>query len=540
MTRITRTALRRIALLAGAATITAAAVQGAPRSSIHPYLEIQNVLNADLNGGDVLTYTAIGAGINAAIATRRVKATIGYNYQRRIAHQGDLADENVHSGIAAAQVAVVPGLLNFDAGALATRSQGDIRSPSAAFSTDDDPSAVDVYSVYAGPSLSTRAGPVALNATYRIGYVKLDYDSLAGGTAGQPSLERFDSSTIQSATVSAGMSPGELPFGWTVGAGWQREDQEALDTEFEGKYVRGDVVLPVSPKLALTAGVGYEEFDSSQQDFLRDASGAPLVDARGQLIPDPTRPRLLAYDQSGFIYDAGVIWRPSPRTELQARVGRRYGGTTFTGSLQHRINSAYALSASVYDSVSTFGNLLVADLAGVPRAFDTARLNRGLTGVNGCVLGTDPGTGACFDDTLSSINAFTFRNRGASILLSGGRGPWSYGLGASYDQRRYFVPQFAGGAVLDPVTDRSYSLQASAGRRLTRSSGFDLNAYASWYESGVQGTGSASTIGAAGSYYRNILNERLRANIAAGIYNVDGDGADGTAASILFGLRYSF
>ena len=534
--------LRKTLGIAGlaAALATAVTVHGAPKTVVQPYLEVQQVLSADLNGGDVLTYTSVGAGVDAAVETRRVQATISYNYQRRIGWDSNLADEDVHTGLAAARVAVIPDTLTFDAGALAMRSNADIRSPTSPFRTADDSASVEVYSVYAGPTLSTHAGPVDVGASYRLGYVAVDDNNLSL-PAGQPRVDRFDSSVVQSAAVSLAMEPGELPFGWTVGAGWERSDAERLDTVYEGKYVRADVVVPISANLAVTGGVGWEKIQSSQQDILRDAGGVPIVTPGGELIADPNAPRLLAYDQSGLIWDAGVIWRPSSRTELQARVGQRYGGTTFVGSLEHRINSSLGISASVYDSVDDFGSLLVTDLAGVPRRFNNRRLNTGMNGFGRCVYGNDPGTGACFDNVLQSINNFTFRSRGANFLVSGGRGPWSYGLGASYDQRHYFAPPAGNVFVLDGVTDRSFSLTANAGRRLTRSSGYDLNAYASWADSGIPGAGTSMSTGITGSYYRSLFNEHLQANVSTGLYHTSADEFDSsTVASLMLGLRYTF
>jgi hypothetical protein len=41
---------------------------------ITPYLEVGQVLQADLkNGGDVLTYTTLAAGVDAVVATRRAE-----------------------------------------------------------------------------------------------------------------------------------------------------------------------------------------------------------------------------------------------------------------------------------------------------------------------------------------------------------------------------------------------------------------------------------------------------------------------------------
>jgi hypothetical protein len=518
--------------------MSGASLQGETRSSVHPYLQIEQVLSADFNGGDVLTYTGVGGGIEANVQNRRVSASISYNYQKRIAWNGGIDDDDVHSGLAAVQVQVVPGTLTFDAGAMATRSHADIRVPVPGARTFDDPAVAEIYSAYAGPSLATHVGPLAVNASYRLGYVHVDDHSVSGGglPPGAPRPQNYSSSTVHNASVSVGMDPGELPVGWTVGAGWSRENMDKLDGEFDGRYVRADVVAPVSPTLALTAGVGYEDMEASQRDILRTPAGLPVVTPGGDLIEDRSKPRLLTYDQSGIMWDAGVIWRPGPRTELQARVGRRYGGTTFTGSLEHRINRSYAISASIYDNVSSFGRLLVQDLAGVPRNFRMP--NRGI-GLGGCVFGNDPGTGTCFDNALQSIDNFNFRNRGANVLLSGGRGPWDYGVGAGYSNRRYYAPP-GPDFVLNGVTDHSFSLQGNVGRKLTRTSGVNFDAYAAWYDSGILGADGSFGSGVSGNYYRSLMGDRLQANLSAGIYTVQSGDFDGTAGSIVFGLTYGF
>jgi len=522
-----------VSLIAGAA-----AVQGEPRSSIHPYLEVQQVATMDFDRGEVLTYTGVGGGIDAAIATRRVQATISYNYQRRIGWNDRLEDHDVHSGLAAVHVDAIPGTLAFDAGAMAARTHSDIRFPVPTARTIDSAGIAEVYSAYAGPTLTTRAGPVSVGASYRLGYVKVDDHSLAGLPPGAPRVDRYSSSTVHNASVSVGMAPGELPFGWTVGAGYVREDMNRLDSDFEGKYVRGDVVVPVSPTLAVTGGVGYEKLKGSQQDFLRDpATGLPVLSPGGNLIPDPSRPRLETFDEDGIFWDAGILWRPSRRTELQARGGWRYGGKSFTASLAHRIDARSSLNAAIYDSVSSFGRLLITDLSGLPVKFQPPS-NGTLTGA-GCVFGNDPGTGACFGDAFQSISNFNFRNRGATIRYSSVRGPWSLGLGAGYANRKYLAPDSSVFA-LNGVTDQSVSLQAYLGRKLTRSSGLDFDAYASWFDSGLAGTDSSFGAGLTGRYYRNIFRERLQAQIAAGLYTTQAGEFDASYGSILVGLRYTF
>jgi hypothetical protein len=523
-----------LSLVAGAAS-----VQGEPRTSIHPYLEVQQVATADFDRGEVLTYTGVGGGVDAAVATRRVQAMISVNYQHRIGWNDRINDHDVVSGLAAVHVDAVPGLLAIDAGAMAARTHADIRAPVPTARTIDSANVAEIYSAYAGPTLTTHAGPVAVNASYRLGYVKVDDHSLAGSglPAGAPRVDRYSSSTVHNASVSVGMAPGELPFGWTVGAGYVREDMNRLDSSFEGKYVRGDVVVPVSPTLAFTGGVGWESLQGSQQDFRRDpATGLPLLTPNGNLIADPSRPRLKTVDQDGEMWDVGILWRPSRRTELQARAGWRYGGESFTALLSHKINAHSALNAQIYDGVSSFGRLLVADLNGLPTNFKTP--TNGFTGP-GCVFGNDPGTGACFGDAFQSISNFNFRNRGATLRYSAERGVWTLGLGAGYANRRYLAPDsniFA----LHGVTDQSLTLQGNIGRRLTRTSGIDLDAYAAWYESGLAGSDSSFGAGLTGRYYRNIFRDRLQAQVAAGLYTTQAGEFDASYGSILFGLRYTF
>ena len=142
------------------------------------------------------------------------------------------------------------------------------------------------------------------------------------------------------------MAPGSLPFGWTIGAGYARTDNDGpFDSEFEGAYVRGDVVVPVGPTLALTAGIGYEDFEASQHVLPATPTARPSSAPMVGPTADPTLPRLLTYQLSDIIYDAGIIWRPSARTELQARAGHRYGGTTVVASLSHQFSAHSGMSA---------------------------------------------------------------------------------------------------------------------------------------------------------------------------------------------------
>ena len=501
------------------------------RTRIQPYLEVAQVVSAELDGGDTLTYTSVAAGVDGQVRTRRVTVALSYRYQRNIEWGGDVGDTDVHSGVAMLNAQIIPGTLQFDAGALATRTGGEGRL----FGVTDRDASVEVYSAYAGPTLSTQAGPVGVNAAYRIGYVAIDDD-----TGGAGLREDYDSAVAHAASVGVGMAPGRLPFGWGVNAGYQRTDSNGeFDHEFEGTYVRGDVVVPVSPTLAVTAGVGYENIEASQFDIARNADGTPVIAPDGGPIADRSRPRVLTYDLDGIIYDAGLIWRPSARTELRAQAGYRYGGTSFTGSLTHQFSPNTGMTATVYDSVAEFGNLLVSDISTLPDDFEANR--DPLTGnLGGCVFGAEPGRGRCLDRSLQSIRGGTFRMRGASLVFSGNRGVWNWGAGAGYSHRRFGRPDDPAFDAFGRRTDETISLFASAGRRMSRTSTLGIDAFASWFDSNEADFDNVFSTGATLSYSRRFMLDRLSLLAALGLYHSDDGTIDSTVASGLLGLRYTF
>jgi len=501
-----------------------------PRIEVAPYVEVNAGISAELSGDDddVLTYTSVAAGVDARVETRRVTAQASYRYERRLAIDGDVAEDDAHSGVAMVHAAVAPGV-SLDAGALAAQSGG----PGRGLTLSDRDSSAQVFSAYAGPTVSTQIGALSVGAAYRLGYVRVDDNDLAGDFG-----EDFGESIVHNASASVGMGAGQLPFGWTVGGGYVREESGEFDNRFQAAYLRGDIVYPVSPTLALTAGVGYERISSSQQDLLRDASGAPIM-VGGRFVPDPTRPRLRGEVSDGIIYDGGIIWRPNPRAELQARAGRRYGGTTVTGSLRHQLPRGLGLSANVYDSVGTASTAIVSNLNALPTDFQVNR--NPLTGAfDGCVFGTDPGTGICFDQAFQTLSSASFRARGANLLLSGSRGPWGFGLGAGYAHRRYTALISGDLSSLDPVTDDSFVVNAGVSRRLGRFSSMSIDAMAGWYDSDRPFSDSIFSSGITAGYYRSFFIPGLQFHAGLGLYHTNGGLLDSTVLNGLVGLRYTF
>jgi len=516
----------------------AAGPAGAERVRIAPYLEAQQVLDVPLAGDrDMVTFTALAAGVDASVTGRRAEGTISYRYERRIRWGGGdgAVPGDTHSGLARGSVALVPDLLTLDAGAIATRTRIDARGGGIDFLGRGD-NVASVYGGYIGPSLSTRVGGLDVMAHYRFGHVRTG-DGGAGG--GGFALNRYDRSTTHDVGGSVGMKPGTLPFGWTLSTGYSREEARPLAQRYENAFARGEVLVPVAPTLALTAGVGVEDIRLSQQAVRRTAAGAPVIDARGGYVADQAAPRVIAYDFNGLFYDAGVVWRPSRRTTLVATVGRKYGQFAATGSFVHQIDSRSGFTIGIYNGIDSFGRSIGNSLVALPTQFSVPRT--GLTNrFDGCVFG-DRGTGSCFGTALQSASTSNFRSRGGNALYSTRAGRTTLGLGIGYDERRYLGSVLiANGVSVAHVTDRSVTAQANAAFAIDERSGLSSQIFFGWYDSGLPDAGGVTTGGASGTYTRR-LTDRLSGNATVAVYavGVEEDDTD-VSGQLLLGARYQF
>ena len=224
------------------------------RKEITPYLEFDQIFSADLKGdSDVTTYSQIAAGVDAEVSNSRAELQVSYRYERRISWDNDTEDGDVHSGLARGGYQIIPNTLSIEGGALATRARIDNRGDAPGLLIGSLDNVTQVYSAYVGPTFTTQAGSLNVSAAYRLGYTKVDANDVIL-PPGQPRLDTYDDSLTHLATASVGMDSGELPFGWTIAGAFEREDAGQLDQRFESKGVRGDVVVPVSPTVAIVAG----------------------------------------------------------------------------------------------------------------------------------------------------------------------------------------------------------------------------------------------------------------------------------------------
>lgn len=453
------------------------------RVSVTPYLEASQVATAELSpGSDFLTYTALAAGVDASIEGRNTKGAASVRYERRIGY-GKAADGDTISGIARVGVALVPNALNFEAGALASRSKVEPNGAITPGGRFVGGGSTQVWSVYGGPTIKSRVGDVAVDGGYRIGYTKVGTDSSIATAAGGAPVDVFDHSTAHNAELHAGVKPGAvLPVGVGAGAGYYQEDISNLDQRVKDLHARVDVTLPVSRDLALVGGVGYEDVEISARDVQRDVNGDPVRGANGRYVTDKSSPRVLAYDTSGFIWDAGVIWRPSKRTALEAHVGKRYGTTSYYGTFAYAPNRRMSLNVAVYDNIAGFGGQMNKALANLPTNFQANR--NPLTGdLNTCLSSLEGGN--CLGGALGSVRSSTFRSRGVAASLGYDLGNLQAGVGLGYDRRKFIAAPGTILASANGVVDENYWMSAYLNGRIDANSRFATNVYATWFNSGL-------------------------------------------------------
>ena len=261
--------------------------------------------------------------------------------------------------------------------------------------------------------------------------------------------------------------------------------------------------------------------------------------ADGRFQTDETSPRQIAFETEGLIWDVGVVWKPSRRTQFEAHYGRRYDSDTYYGSFGWQPSSRTAINASVYDSVSGFGGTITNGLANLPTSFAASR--NALTGdFTGCVSSTGTeGSTDCFGGALSSVRGAAFRNRGAQLGYSTTMGRITTGLAVGYDRRSFFGAPGTVLAAANGVADESYYGNVVLSGPVDAFSGFTVGGYASYLDQGASELNDALLLGASAAYNRT-LYRNLSARAAVSVDTIESDVVDETNASALVGLRYDF
>src|SRR3546814_20349025 len=106
--------------------------------------------------------------------------------------------------------------------------------------------------------ISDWSSDVCSSDLYRFGYTKVEIDEPAILSPDVQPQDIFDSSTNHVAWASLGARRGDLPFGWQVSGGYERDDASQLDQRYEGKYARAAGTRTIGPTGALPGGGGQD------------------------------------------------------------------------------------------------------------------------------------------------------------------------------------------------------------------------------------------------------------------------------------------
>ena len=240
---------------------------GAPerqRLRIAPYIEANQIVTQRINpDSETAVYGGVAAGVDASVQGRRAGGSVSLRYDRVISYgddlSGDVAGGDSVTGVARGYVAAAPGI-TLEAGGLAARSrvEGGGGAAIASGQPIDPDSESRVYSVYAGPNVSTKVGVADVSANYRFGYNRVEEPGVGVVDATVTPIDVAQESIVHSANARVGVAPRTvLPVGVAVGGGAYQEEVSNSDQRVRDFYGRGDVTVPLAPGLAVVGGVGY-------------------------------------------------------------------------------------------------------------------------------------------------------------------------------------------------------------------------------------------------------------------------------------------
>lgn len=198
----------------------------------------------------------------------------------------------------------------------------------------------------------------------------------------------------------------------------------------------------------------------------------PTIDPKsGDVIGDPTLPRVPTYAQNGLVYDVGLHYAPSSRTLFELRVGQRFADVTVTGIVRQQFRSGLLVTGALTDGIETFGTILTRIVGGLPVSFVSNGYNSLSSGVQ-------------------SVSSGVFRSRIGTFGAVLDRGLTSYGLEYTYNNRRYLD---AGAATAPGTVDPQLSkreditntLTGSVSHHLDQSQTVAVDAFVGYYQLGL-------------------------------------------------------
>ena len=351
-------------------------------------IDFQQIMERQFQGdGDDVTYSEVSGNVGVQVKNRRIVASGSYRASYRIAEQGDAGKSFNQDGVMRAQAILIQEWLTVDTGVIVTRSRVDPGGAAPQTNSAGAKNLTQTYSTFIQPNFTRHFGELGFNATYRYSFTKNEGTLASLGVTG-PQVNRFDDSIGHQATASLGMKQSELPFDWTASIEYARENASSLAKHTRSLNASAEITVPVTRSVALVSSGGYERIRISERPALLDPiTLLPVTDDNGRFIPDPAQPRELTYEISGFIADAGVIWRPSRRTRFELRAGYRYDDLTVTGLVEWKFSDRTGMTFILSDRIESFGQSVAGGLAAAPVELDLNSSNDADSSFQNCLFG---------------------------------------------------------------------------------------------------------------------------------------------------------
>ena len=504
---------------------------------IHPYVEVSHNLDSFYSPSSAeLTYTDVVAGAEVTVNGRNNQGVISARVDQRIGY-GTVANSTGVTGVATLSSAIIPNTLRIDYGGYANETYVANNGATLANTPQTVGQRQQVYAAFAGPTLSTHLGDIGVTGHYRVGYTSIGENGFDANNTFRNGIDVFGHSVVQDGRLAAGVRPGQWGWvGFNVIGGYYNEKESNLDQNLNSEYARGEAIIPVTGDLAVVAGAGYEKILVTSRDALR-LNGNPVLDQNGRYITDYSSPVYTAMSVQDAIWDAGVEWRPSRRTNLEAHVGHRYGQISEYGSFTYMPSPRQNLSVVVYDNLGGFGGDLNNTLSNLSSQFQTVR--DGITGNIASCLSTSA-AGGCLGGVLGSANSAFGLAHGATIGYDLHFGRWDTGIGFGYDVHRYISSAQTVDAHVNGKADTYYWMDTFVGASINEKSQFQttLNIYK--YHSGLVLNSDVTSLRIV-SIYQYFPSKHLSFNASLALNaSFNQTQRDLWSSTLSMGVRYTF
>lgn len=444
--------------------IAMCAVDASARIEVTPTIELRQIFSDEVGDGKAGAYTVVSPGVEVAVNGRRTSAALNYSYDRRLAWQSSTADiqKGAHNLSARADMEVARELLFLSAGGLITSTTRDLRGPVSLNRDLNVYNQTMVYSGYITPSLRQRFGAFAdgeLSYTLR-GLATNEDDAFVvdqrGGNEYDYQLEPASDSYGHSATASLKSGEAFNRLRWTLSGTYSYDKRDVLNETFRSARGTLDGEFVLSRQLSLLGSVGYDDSFSRSDRSYTDTT------------------RVTRYDESGVVFDGGLRWSPSRRTDVSVRVGRRFGSTTVNAQGEWMPLEGVAFKLAYTDSIETESSLLTQQI--------------GDTTVSSLLSGSRYRTGgSASEGYYATQGQSTMRARIGRASISIDRRNWFGGLTAVVDRRGAlsFTPVDST-VTVDPAIfeneDKTYGATGNLGRKINARSSWNVSASGYRYE----------------------------------------------------------